>query len=183
MTARPPRPRGRVTKSRFESPLVNPFLIEKFLRVLRAMDDAENLDTARVRLVEDQVFFKSRTDAKRASSRWPTDFSAATSTKPSKAGTALPATCSIGETFFKTDATTGANLYGCSRADLQALDGDMAPAAPADPKAFFVYGDYLKRREWCEQIMSTVEWIAMRLVLMFPIVKGCWDFVHWLVRG
>ena len=111
------------------------------------------------------------------------DFSAATSTKPSKAGTALPATCSIGETFFKTDATTGANLYGCSRADLQALDGDMAPAAPADPKAFFVYGDYLKRREWCERIMSTVEWIAMRLVLMFPIVKGCWDFVHWLVRG
>ena len=44
-------------------------MIEKFLQVLRAMDDAENLDTARVRLVEDQVFFKSRTDAKRASSQ------------------------------------------------------------------------------------------------------------------
>ena len=46
------------------------------------------------------------------------DFSAATSTKPSKTGTAFPATCSIGETFFKTDATAGANLYGCTATNI-----------------------------------------------------------------
>lgn len=46
------------------------------------------------------------------------DFSAATSTKPSKTGTAFPATCSIGETFFKTDAAAGANLYGCTATNI-----------------------------------------------------------------
>lgn len=39
------------------------------------------------------------------------DFSGATSTKPNKSGTSLPATCSVSETFFKTDATAGQNLY------------------------------------------------------------------------
>lgn len=46
------------------------------------------------------------------------DFSAATSTKPSKTGTAFPATCSIGETFFKIDAAAGANLYGCTATNI-----------------------------------------------------------------
>jgi hypothetical protein len=46
------------------------------------------------------------------------DFSAATSTKPSKTGTAFPAICSIGETFFKTDAAAGANLYGCTATNI-----------------------------------------------------------------
>jgi hypothetical protein len=48
-----------------------------------------------------------RTQAKRV------DFSAATATRPMKAGTALPATCAVGEMFFKTDAPGGANVYGC----------------------------------------------------------------------
>lgn len=42
------------------------------------------------------------------------DFSSALSTKTSRTGTALPATCSMGETFFKTNATAGQNLYGCT---------------------------------------------------------------------
>ena len=42
------------------------------------------------------------------------DFSAATSTKPSKTGTTVPASCAVGETFFKTNATAGQNLYGCT---------------------------------------------------------------------
>ncbi len=46
------------------------------------------------------------------------DFSAASSTKPSKTGTAFPATCSTGETFFKTDAAPGANLYGCTATNI-----------------------------------------------------------------
>src|SRR6476661_2113218 len=46
------------------------------------------------------------------------DFSSATSTKPSKTGTAFPATCSTGETFFKTDAPAGSNLYGCTATNI-----------------------------------------------------------------
>ena len=42
------------------------------------------------------------------------DFAAATATKPFKTGTILPATCGIGEAFFKTDAPAGVNLYACT---------------------------------------------------------------------
>lgn len=41
------------------------------------------------------------------------DFSAAISTRPEKTGTVLPATCNAGELFFKTNAASGSNLYGC----------------------------------------------------------------------
>jgi hypothetical protein len=42
------------------------------------------------------------------------DFSAASSTKPFQTGTALPATCSVGQMFFLTTAAAGQNAYGCS---------------------------------------------------------------------
>ena len=42
------------------------------------------------------------------------DFSAANTTKPFKTGTPLPATCGVGEMFYKSDAPAGANLYGCT---------------------------------------------------------------------
>src|SRR5271165_4530957 len=42
------------------------------------------------------------------------DFSAANSTRPFKSGTLLPSICQVGEMFFKTDAPSGANLYGCT---------------------------------------------------------------------
>lgn len=42
------------------------------------------------------------------------DFSSAASTRPFKTGTTLPATCSVGDSFFKSDATAGVNLYGCT---------------------------------------------------------------------
>jgi len=41
------------------------------------------------------------------------DFSTAERTKPVKTGTVLPATCSTGEVYFKTDAVPGLNLYAC----------------------------------------------------------------------
>lgn len=46
--------------------------------------------------------------------RW--DFSGAASTSPNKKGliAALPATCTVGDTYFETDATAGANLQGCT---------------------------------------------------------------------
>ena len=42
------------------------------------------------------------------------DFSGASATKPSKTGSALPASCGIGEFFFLTGAPAGQNLYGCT---------------------------------------------------------------------
>lgn len=45
------------------------------------------------------------------------DAAAAASTKPAKSGTSLPAVCSTGEQFFKTDAAAGKNLYLCTSPD------------------------------------------------------------------
>ena len=41
-----------------------------------------------------------------------------------KTGTSLPGTCSIGEEFFKTDATAGQNKYGCTEPNTWSLLGD-----------------------------------------------------------
>ena len=42
------------------------------------------------------------------------DFSAASSTKPVTTGTALPATCGVGQMFFLSNAPAGQNVYGCT---------------------------------------------------------------------
>jgi hypothetical protein len=42
------------------------------------------------------------------------DFSGATTTKPFKAGTVLPATCTVGEAFYLTNGPAGSNLYTCT---------------------------------------------------------------------
>lgn len=42
------------------------------------------------------------------------DASGAASTKPAKAGTATPGTCTVGEQFFETDATAGSNIWLCT---------------------------------------------------------------------
>lgn len=42
------------------------------------------------------------------------DLSGAGPTKPMQTGTVLPAQCSVGEMFFKTDATPGSNVYACA---------------------------------------------------------------------
>jgi hypothetical protein len=51
------------------------------------------------------------------------DFSAAPSTKPFASGAALPATCGVGQMFFVTTATSGANVYGCSAVNTWTLQG------------------------------------------------------------
>ncbi len=51
------------------------------------------------------------------------DFSGANSTKPSKTGTALPANCDVGETFLKTDAVPGQNLYACTATNVWTVQG------------------------------------------------------------
>lgn len=60
------------------------------------------------------------------------DFSAVSSTKPFKSGTALPATCSTGEAFFKTNASAGQNLYGCVAANSwMVLSGAASGSLPS----------------------------------------------------
>lgn len=81
-----------------------------------------------------------RTQAKRV------DFTAATSTRPIKTGTELPATCAAGEMFFKTDAPGGANVYGCAEANQWSLQSGKLTVASegttvgSRPKANFLAG-------------------------------------------
>lgn len=42
---------------------------------------------------------------------------------PIKTGTVLPSTCTAGDLFFKTDATPGSNLFGCSAANTWVVEG------------------------------------------------------------
>lgn len=44
-------------------------------------------------------------------------------------GTALPATCTVGDIFFDTDATAGSNVYGCTASDTWTLQGTGTGAA------------------------------------------------------
>ena len=49
------------------------------------------------------------------------DFTGSASTRPMKSGTALPATCNVGELFFLTSTTAGANIYGCAATNAWSL--------------------------------------------------------------
>ena len=55
------------------------------------------------------------------------DFSGAAMTKPSRAGTVLPATCSAGETYLKIDGPLGQNLYVCTNGNTWSLQGAPIP--------------------------------------------------------
>ena len=61
------------------------------------------------------------------------DFSNSTAVKPVPVGTVLPATCSVGEMFFKLDAPDGENLYMCPAKDIwtQAASPLSMQAGPA----------------------------------------------------
>ncbi len=51
------------------------------------------------------------------------DFSGAPSTRPAKTGTALPATCNVGEVYFNTAASAGSNWYGCVAPNTWSVEG------------------------------------------------------------
>ena len=57
------------------------------------------------------------------------DFSSAARTRPSKTGTSVPAVCTIGETFVKTDAVAGRNLYVCTATNVWSVQGIEMPDA------------------------------------------------------
>ena len=60
------------------------------------------------------------------------DFTAAVSTKPLKTGSVLPATCQVGDMFFNTAATPGANLYGCTAVDNWSIQGGSSESCAYD---------------------------------------------------
>ena len=51
------------------------------------------------------------------------DFTKAVSTKPFKTGTLLPSACNIGDSYFKSNATAGQNLYSCTALNTWTLEG------------------------------------------------------------
>lgn len=59
------------------------------------------------------------------------DFSSSPSTRPVQVGTTLPASCQTGQLFFKSDATAGSNLYGCTATNAWSVQSGGAPGAPA----------------------------------------------------
>jgi hypothetical protein len=61
-----------------------------------------------------------RTDQGNAVTAGTQDFSQSAHTLPMKSGSsaAMPSTCSVGETYFATDATAGNNLYGCTASNV-----------------------------------------------------------------
>jgi hypothetical protein len=50
------------------------------------------------------------------------DFSGAVSTSPAKVGTVFPGTCVVGQMFFLSSGTAGANLYSCTAANIWTLE-------------------------------------------------------------
>ena len=62
------------------------------------------------------------------------DFSSAARTRPSKTGTSVPSVCTIGETFVKTDAVAGKNLYICTATDVWSVQGVEMPDADRKSK-------------------------------------------------
>jgi hypothetical protein len=62
-----------------------------------------------------QTIAQTRVDLKTQSKS--VDFSGVSFTKPLKAGSSLPGTCSVGELFFLTSGTPGSNIYTCSAAN------------------------------------------------------------------
>jgi hypothetical protein len=46
------------------------------------------------------------------------------STRPVQVGTTLPATCQVGQLFFKSNATAGSNLYGCTAANTWSVEAN-----------------------------------------------------------
>ena len=53
------------------------------------------------------------------------NLSGAASTISWKTGTTLPSTCSVGESFFKTDASAGQNVYGCTATNTWTRQGGI----------------------------------------------------------
>lgn len=74
-------------------------------------------------LAAEVVVLRAQTQIDLRSQSRNVDFSQASSVRPFKTGTTLPATCTAGEMFFKTSAASGANTYGCVATNTWAVQG------------------------------------------------------------
>jgi hypothetical protein len=76
------------------------------------------------------VFAQTRVDLTNQSKK--IDFSNMPLVRPFRTGTPLPATCAVGEMFFKTDAPSGSNAFGCVSPNSWVLEGQgSAVSTPA----------------------------------------------------
>lgn len=69
------------------------------------------------------------------------DISGKTSTKPVKTGTTAPATCSVGELFFDTDATAGQNIYACTATNTWTLQSGGGAGTPGGSNGEIQFND------------------------------------------
>src|SRR5882724_7715367 len=56
------------------------------------------------------------------------DFASFPSTRPTRTGTALPPTCTVGQMFYKTNTLAGNNLFGCTSTNIWTVLGSALPA-------------------------------------------------------
>src|SRR5580698_8098359 len=78
--------------------------------------------------IEAQTLVDLRTQSKSV------DFSAASTTKPMSTGSALTATCGVGQAYFLTNAPAGSNFYLCTSQNSWTLQaGTAGPAGPTGP--------------------------------------------------
>jgi hypothetical protein len=59
------------------------------------------------------------------------DFTTSATTRPLKSGAVLPASCSVGEMFFLTNAAAGANLFGCAATNAWTLESSAGGGGSA----------------------------------------------------
>jgi len=59
------------------------------------------------------------------------DFSGASATKPLRLGSGLPATCGLGELYYRLDAAAGMNVYGCTSTNSWTLEQGPPAASMA----------------------------------------------------
>ncbi len=62
------------------------------------------------------------------------DASAAIATTPNKSGlsASIPATCAVGQTYFKTDAVAGSNTFACTATNVWTAQGGGGSGLPSD---------------------------------------------------
>lgn len=75
------------------------------------------------------------------------DFTGSQSTAPMRTGTTLPASCSVGQAFFRTDAAAGQNIYLCTAADtwtqVQGAAAGGAYDQRVNPRYVSAFADFL----------------------------------------
>lgn len=70
------------------------------------------------------------------------DFSQSQAVIPFPTGTVLPPTCNPGEMFFKSDAPSGTNLYGCSATNVWTQEGGAPASLEPEPPAILSITDF-----------------------------------------